>query len=487
MKKINIAISSIILSTGAFANINVKSLDIYKNKTFINQELNTSIHSVDLIGKVRFEDIRFVNNPNCKVSNISIISENYSNDSLSSKIKEYKQKIAFKTNEITSVKNVITNLSSIKFEKDAVNLKNIKEVSTYTQKEIETNYNKIYKLQEELTSLNQELAQLINKKNSNVYSKLNYDASCSGDSKLLVSYPTFNISKNSFYEVNVDSKEKKLEIKNKSFITQSSGYDFENIDINMYTYNYSNAVKPQTFKAEYLDIQEPILMKKAQADKVMMEAAPVKMMKTNLRTAPSFSYKETTTKAFFKASNIDLKSGIKNAVTFSKDKYKTKNKIEIDGYASSNAFYKVDFKSDKLYSSQNTKFYLDEVYVGQSYINQIKKDKESSLYLGIDSFIDVKKDLIKDMKEEPFFSMSKIKTEKLWKYTITNNSNEEKTITLIERIPLSKHEDIKVKLISNINYTKKEDNGKLSYDITLKPSSKTTLEFGYIIEKPYKK
>ena len=486
MKKINIVTTSIILSTVAFANINVKSLDIYKNKTFINQELNTNTNSVDLIGQVRFEDIKFVNNSNCKISNVSVISENYSNDKLSSKIKEYKQKIAFKTNEITSIKNVITNLSSIKFEKDAVNLKNIQEVSSYTQKEIESNYNKIYKLQEELKILNQELAQLTNKKNSNIYSKLNYDASCLGDSKLLVSYPTFNIAKNSFYEINVDSKEKNLEIKNKSFITQSSGYDFENIDINMYTYNYSNAVKPQTFKAEYLDIQEPILMKKAQADMLMMETATAKMMKTNLKV-PSFSYNETTTKAFFKASNINLKSGVKNAVTFSKNKYQTKNKIEIDGYSSSNAFYKVDFKSDKLYSSQNAKFYLDEVYVGQSYINQIKKDKESSLYLGIDSFIDVKKDLIKDMKEEPFFSNSKIKTEKLWKYTITNNSNEEKVISLIERVPISKHEDIKVKLISNINYTKKEDNGKLRYDIILKPNLKTTLEFGYIIEKPYKK
>jgi uncharacterized protein (TIGR02231 family) len=205
------------------------------------------------------------------------------------------------------------------------------------------------------------------------------------------------------------------------------------------------------------------------------------------RKAPSFSYNETTTKAFFKASHIDLLSGIKNAVTFSNDSYKAENKIEVDGYSSSNAFYKVDFKSDKLYSTQNTKLYLDGTFIGQSYIREIKKDKDTSIYLGIDSFIDVKKDLVKDMKEKPFFSMSKIKTEKSWKYTISNNSNEEKKITLVERIPVSKHEDIKVELISNTNYTKKEDNGKVSYDIILKPSSKITLDFGYIVEKPYKK
>ena len=488
MKKLNILMSSIVLSVVSHANINVQSLDIYKNRTFINQELNTAVSSVDLIGKVRFEDIRFLNNGECKVSNVSVISENYSSDTLSSKIQEYKQKIAFKTNEITSVKNILEHLSSIKFEKEAVNLKNIKEVSTYTQKEIEANYNLIYKLQLELTKYNQELSQLTNKKNTSVYSKLNYNAICSNDSKLLVSYPTYNINKNSFYEINVNSKAKTLELKNKSFLTQSSGFDFENININLYTYNYSNAVKPQVFRANYLDIKKPVLRKKVQADVAMMEMAAPQMMKSNsVRAVPSFSYNETTTKAFFKASNIDLKSGVKNAVTFSNDKFKTKSKIEIDAYSTSNAFYKVNFKSDKLYSTQNTKLYLDGTFVGQSYIKEIKKDKDTSLYLGLDSFIDVKKDLIKDMKEEPFFSMSKIKTEKSWKYTITNNSNEEKTITLVERIPVSKHEDIKVSLISNTNYTKKEDNGKISYDIVLKPGSKTTFDFGYIVEKPYKK
>lgn len=488
MKKLNILMSSIVLSVVSHADINVQSLDIYKNRTFINQELNTAVSSLDLIGKVRFEDIRFLNNGACKVSNVSVVSENYSSDSLSSKIQEYKQKIAFKTNEITSVKNILEHLSSIKFEKEAVNLKNIKEVSTYTQKEIEANYNLIYKLQLELTKYNQELSQLTNKKNTSVYSKLNYNAICSNNSKLLVSYPTYNISKNSFYEINVNSKEKTLELKNKSFLTQSSGFDFENININLYTYNYSNAVKPQVFRANYLDIKKPVLRKKVQADVAMMEMAAPQMMKSNsVRAVPSFSYNETTTKAFFKASNIDLKSGVKNAVTFSNDKFKTKTKIEIDAYSTSNAFYKVNFKSDKLYSTQNTKLYLDGTFVGQSYIKEIKKDKDTSLYLGLDSFIDVKKDLIKDMKEEPFFSMSKIKTEKSWKYTITNNSKEEKTITLVERIPVSKHEDIKVSLISNTNYTKKEDNGKISYDIVLKSGSKTTFDFGYIVEKPYKK
>ena len=488
MKKINSLLIVSLLSTGVYANIDVKSLDIYKNRTFINQKLNTNDSSVDLIGKVRFEDIRFLNNGECKVSNVSIISNNYSSDTISSKIQEYKQKIAFKTNEITSVKNVIQNLSSIKFEKDAVNLKNIKEVSTYTQKEIESNYNLIYKLQLELTKYNQELNELTNKKNSNVYSKLNYNAICEDGSDLLVSYATFNVSKNSFYEINANSKEKNVEIKNKSFLTQSSGYDFKNIDINMYTYNYSNAVNPQIFRPQYLDILKPRVVSNTfvQADAVTMEMAPRKMMKSSI-AAPSFSYNETTTKAFFKASHINLLSGVKNAVTFSNDTYKAKDQIEIDGYSSSNAFYKVDFKSDKLYSTQNTKLYLDGTFIGQSYIGEIKKDKDTSIYLGIDSFIDVKKDLIKDMKEKPFFSVSKLKTEKLWKYTVTNNSNKEKTITLLERLPISKHEDIKVELISNTNYTKKEDNGKISYDIKLKSNEKFTFDFGYTIEKPYKK
>lgn len=488
MKKV-ILLSLIASSTVVFANINVKSLDIYKNRTFVNQELDIAGNSVDLLGKVRFEDIRFIVDGECKVGDTFVILNNKSLDSLSLDIKKQKEEIAFLSNEIKSTKNYIDSLEDIGFEKKSVNLQNIKDVTSYVKKEVYENYNLLYKLNMELKKYNQDLSKLILKKKSDLFTKLNYNTTCLSDSKIYVNYPVYNISKSNFYEINANSNKDNIEIKNSAFITQSSGYDFSNIDINLYTYNYSNQINPRYFTPKYLDVYSPPVAY-MQEDSMMMEISASKSAKSVSRlkkSEPKYRYKESSTKSFFNASGIDLRSGVKTPVLFANDSYTTSSKIEIDGYAASKPFYKVEFKSNKLYSTLNTKLYLDSVYIGQSYQKEIKKDKKSAIYFSEDRFIDVKKELITDMKEKPFFSISKLKTEKLWKYTITNNHKSKKTITLVERLPISKHEDIKVKLISKTKYTSKDDNGKISYDFEINPNEKKVIEFGYTVEKPYKK
>jgi hypothetical protein len=206
----------------------------------------------------------------------------------------------------------------------------------------------------------------------------------------------------------------------------------------------------------------------------------------DMASAPSYEYNEDTTRSYFTALNVTLKSGKKQQVLFSNEKYKANNSIEIDGYASSKAFYKVDFKSDKLYGFINSRLYLNDSYIGKINLNGIKKDENNSLYFSNNRFIDVKKELIKDMKEEPFFSLNRLKTQKIWKYEIKNNSNKEEFVSLIERVPVSKHEDIKIELIGSTKVTKLEKNGKITYDFNLKPNETKTIEFGYEILKPNK-
>ena len=486
MKKVSSIILIMSLSISAFAKVDVKSLDIYKNRTFINQNLDTSKNSVDLLSNVQLNNIRFISEGKCEINDVLLVPNNTAKDKISKEIKNQKEKIAFKNNEIKAVSTSIKYLENIKFQNDAVNLKNIKGVFSYAQKEILANNNALYKLRLELNELNKRLNELTNKKRLNLYSKLTYKADCSKSSSVYISYPISNISKNGFYEINANTKNKTIKIEDSSFILQNTGHDFKNIDINMYTYSYYNAINPAPFRAKYLDVYKarPTY---AQADSMQMERSVKAKSAKRVMNAPrpSNSYNETATKAFFKASNINLISGNKTAVVFSNNKYKMNDKIEIDGYSSSQAFYKVDFKSDKLYSSQNAKLYLDGVFIGQKYLGQIKKDKKISLYFGVDSFIEIKKELIKDMKEEPFFSMSTIKTEKIWNYKITNKHKSKKTIVLVEKLPISKHEDIKVSLISKPTFSKKENKGKISYDLVLESKTNKEIQFGYIIEKPY--
>ena len=352
-----------------------------------------------------------------------------------------------------------------------------------------SNFNWIYQLEKNLKETNEELNKVIRKRANTRFTKFEYDVTCNDTNEVLISYPVYNVAKNGFYELGYVSKEKKINIKNSSFITQSTGVDFKNIDINLYTYNFTNQLKPNRFTPKYLDIYAPEPINYSMEADVMMNNAPLKKMARTKASVPrpTFAYVEDTTKSFFKASNISLVSGKKTEVTFAKDEYKANNSLEIDGYSSTQAFYKVDFKSKKLYGVLNAKLYLDGTYIGRNSLREIKKDKKSDIYFGANRFIDIKKELIKDMKEEPFFSMSKLKTAKIWEYKITNNSNETQKISLLDRVPVSKHEDIKVKLIGKTKETKLDKNGKIYFDFELKPNENKTINFGYEIEKPIKK
>lgn len=487
MKK-SLLMVSLVLVSSVIANNSVVSIDIYKNRTFISQKLDVSSKSIDLLGVATLEDIKFKVDGNCEIKNTSADVLNYSNDEISKQIEEYKQKIDSLANEIKTLEKINLSLETIKYEKESVNLENIKNVSSYIKEELSQNYNNIYKKNIKLRKQNEDLQKLISKKNSNLYSKLYFDIDCKKSSKVLITYPIHNITKNSFYDITADTKTKKVDIKNVAFITQSSGYDFSNISINLFTYNYTSQINPPVFRPKYLDIQnprKPIVQR--ELEEIAFDSAVKKKGNVVLSQRPSFSYNQTATKSFFQAKNISLKSGVKTPVVFAKESYEMKENIQIDGYANAKAFYKISFKSNKLFSNSNANLYLDSIFIGKRYINEIKKDKKSYLFFGEDRFIDIKKELVKDMKEKPFFGINKITKEQLWKYTITNNHDKPKSITLVERLPISKNEKIKVKLISKAQFSKKENNGKISYNFTLNPKETKTLEFGYEIQRPTKK
>lgn len=476
MKKL---IGLLLLGGTVFASTNVKSLDIYTNKSFINQKLQLNKKSIDLIGMVRLEDIKFMMNPSCSINSFDVDSKNYEDDDLTKDIENLEKSINNKENQIKALKSNISFLE----KSNITNLQNIsilEKTSAYLKKQILEDYSEIFAIENSLKKEKELLDNLNRKRTDNKFTKLTYDINCK--SEVLVSYPINNIQKKALYDINYDSKTKKLELENLLFITPSFGEDLKDIEINLYTFNYINQIKPNRFIPEYLDIAN----NEVAYAQMVSDVKPL-AKSTRVLNAPVYEYLEDTTKSFFKASHINLTSGKENKVIFAKDIYNAKDSLEIDGYSMSQPFYKVDFKSNKLYGVTNANLYLDGTYIGKTRLDEIKKDKDTSIYFSTNRFIDIDKKLLKDMKEEPFFSLNKIKTEKVWEYKIQNNSKVNQKIVLLERVPVSKHEDIKVTLIGKSKETKIEKDGKIYFEFDLKANESKTINFGYEIEKPTKK
>lgn len=161
-------------------------------------------------------------------------------------------------------------------------------------------------------------------------------------------------------------------MKSSAYVTQNTGVNFEDVVMNFYVGNYFNLVKPFTFIPEYLDVtpNRPV----AFASDMVMEKQT--LMRSNVAKKSIVNeYVELTTKSVNRVSHVDLKTGKKTKVDLSNDSIKASNYIEIDGYSTSNPFYKVDFKSDKLYERSFVQLYIDGVLVGRNSIDEIKKIK----------------------------------------------------------------------------------------------------------------
>ena len=126
-----------------FANVNVKSIDIFTNKSFVNQKINLTKNSAELLGQVRLEDIKFNLQDGCQINNVDIRQQKFENDELSLKITKLQNKINSKQNEIKALKSNVAFLERTSITNIA-DSKSLETTSAFIKKEILSDYNFIY-------------------------------------------------------------------------------------------------------------------------------------------------------------------------------------------------------------------------------------------------------------------------------------------------------------------------------------------------------
>lgn len=74
-----------------FANSSVKSLDIFANKSFVNQALDNSKSTIELLGDVKLEDIKFFMPESCVLKSFDVDTKSFEDDKLSLEIEKTKR------------------------------------------------------------------------------------------------------------------------------------------------------------------------------------------------------------------------------------------------------------------------------------------------------------------------------------------------------------------------------------------------------------
>lgn len=128
--------------------------------------------------------------------------------------------------------------------------------------------------------------------------------------------------------------------------------------------------------------------------------------------------------------------------------------------------------------------YFEDTFIGSSLLNSRNADKELEISLGVDKNV-----VIERKKEENFttrqFIGNKQEISKIWNYSIKNNKSENLKIVIIDQIPISSNEDIKIELDTKVtNGVLNNKTGEVKWTFLINSGKSENFKLKYSVRYP---
>jgi hypothetical protein len=429
-------------------------LNLYTNKTLVNKTyaLNSDGElTVKVPQNTAIENIKYSIEDGCEIQNSMI--EKTQNENTDQR----KQEITNQINALKAKENLLKTISL----KDTKLNDEIDNISNLLVEKLTLNMSEIDRLNKELKELN--------KATKALDKNLKISFTCKKDNKhLTITYPSNSMKYTPFYDISANINNKSVLIEKKATLFYKGNEEYKDVDLNIYSYNYNQNIAPQNFYPRYLGEEKIAFAKTMMAMDSVQRSAP----------KAEIEHKELATKSLYKIKGISLKPNEKNLLEIDKDLLDASFKTIIDAYGSNRAYLEATIKTEKDYSRAKVNYFLNKNPISSTYMKKIRKDKDTKLYFGEDEHIQVEKELIKTLDEKTFFGENKISTQN-WKYTITNTKPYSVDIEFIERVPVSKDGDIKVKTLAQPKFDSQNAKGKTTWNFKLNANERKNIIFGY--------
>lgn len=314
--------------------------------------------------------------------------------------------------------------------------------------------------------------------------------------KMNISYIVSNAGWVPIYDLRSDVNSGKVNLTYKAQVFQNSGVDWEGVPLTISTNNpYQNKTKP-TLHPWYLDYYNYGYDKKGEIQQTNMyqnqfdEEVEEVVVSSKVKKAAnkSFEFTEVIDKMISAEFKIDLPYTIKSnnekhlVLVSNNDlnanfKYFSIPKFDRGAYLVAQIT-----KLDELQLvPAKANIFFDGTYMGETYLNPSTMSDTLDLSLGKDPNIIIKRVLLeKDCKKKVVGS----KIEHTSAYSIIVKNLKSKSIQLViqDQVPVSRNADIEVKLLDKGNGKFNERSGSLTWELTLKPQGKKTIDFKYEVK-----
>ena len=277
------------------------------------------------------------------------------------------------------------------------------------------------------------------------------------------------------YECQFNSARSELFIKGEATIKQKSGLDWRNVLVLYYPRQRARfSLSPPPFQPWIIGESFPrpeLLLRKTKEIARSLIAEPKR------EEGPGAIWERVVTRVPL------IPAGKSVLISLGKEQIPVKNfLIEVPAYATEKAYFRVDVVSQKSFPRLFARFYLDGVYVGRALLGPLYPGQQKSIYFGPAPLLAVKKEVLKDTTGENFWGKEvQVKETRL---TLVNNYKKTFPVEVIDRIPISRKKEIKIKAEARPPWQEISPEGKALWRFGLVPGMRQEIYLKIEIKRP---
>lgn len=325
--------------------------------------------------------------------------------------------------------------------------------------------------------------------------KLTIESSVSGVTDFEVEYSETNARWISTFEIHTLSDSKDISVLTRARITQSTGEDWENVILSLFTGNPAARQDIPVLKKLSLSfLPEPpkhngaargfMEMAAAGAMPPMMGMAmPAPVMKMAMETAEEVDA-DTMVGYALPGRRTIISDTTGSVADLKSDTIPAEKRIVCVPKLDSNAYLAAIIKTvDWPLKPSNAKLYLNENYCGEVYVAPDMTEEVYMLSFGKDERIALSRDVVRSKTEDVLLKGQKRKISE-FALRITNNQDKALDVIVSDQIPVSSDKQIVVDHIDASGASIDEETGKLNWNLTVNGKSTVEKRLSYTVTYP---
>jgi uncharacterized protein (TIGR02231 family) len=324
-----------------------------------------------------------------------------------------------------------------------------------------------------------------------------------GKFELEVSYVVNRASWKPLYDIRVDSKSKSVNLGYLAQISQNTGEDWTNVNLTLSTAKPGSGTLPPKPQPWYIDIPQPeIRQRRARR----FASAPMAAQSRSFEFEKNNLFGEIEELETIEADvNTAEVSQEGNVVTFNLD---GNGNIPSDGAPHKTTIFQDDYPCSFSYIAMprlvsfaylqakvknnpggatllpgKANIFRDNIFVGVSELENTVPGEEFKLNLGIDEGLKIERDLVEREVDKRFIGNLR-KITYGYRLLISNLLDTEAKLELIEQLPVSRNEQIKVRLNRTNPQIQLGEMGILQWNLILTPQEKQEIYYQFTVEHP---